>query len=146
MIAFAIFFVILLLVFTEFNTGVAGMTSVVLFKRRSNASTDQSASGLNSNSDEEKIKVQSSAPSDEDARRENEEDVKEALEQQPRMRNTFTWQHMHYEVPGRRLLNDISGYVAPGKLTALMGESGAGKVRAIHEHHLWLVGVDVGSS
>ncbi|KAG2062951.1 hypothetical protein BDR04DRAFT_1164429 [Suillus decipiens] len=27
----------------------------------------------------------------------------------------------------RRLLDDVSGYVAPGKLTALMGESGAGK-------------------
>lgn len=29
----------------------------------------------------------------------------------------------------RRLLDDVSGFVAPGKLTALMGESGAGKVR-----------------
>jgi ATP-binding cassette subfamily G (WHITE) protein 2 (SNQ2) len=28
----------------------------------------------------------------------------------------------------RQLLDDISGYVVPGKLTALMGESGAGKV------------------
>ena len=28
----------------------------------------------------------------------------------------------------RKLLDNISGFVAPGKLTALMGESGAGKV------------------
>ena len=27
-----------------------------------------------------------------------------------------------------RLLDEVSGFVAPGKLTALMGESGAGKV------------------
>ena len=28
----------------------------------------------------------------------------------------------------RQLLDDVSGYVAPGKLTALVGSSGAGKV------------------
>ena len=30
-----------------------------------------------------------------------------------------------------RLLYDVSGYVAPGKLTALMGGSGAGKVKCL---------------
>ena len=47
--------------------------------------------------------------------------------------DTFSWEGLNYTVPigggaERRLLNDISGYVVPGKLTALMGESGAGKV------------------
>jgi ATP-binding cassette subfamily G (WHITE) protein 2 (SNQ2) len=47
--------------------------------------------------------------------------------------DTFTWHHVQYVVPisggsERRLLDDVSGYVAPGKLTALMGESGMGKV------------------
>ena len=47
--------------------------------------------------------------------------------------DVFTWRHLEYDVrlgkgETRRLLEDISGYVAPGKLTALMGESGAGKV------------------
>ncbi|KAG2224969.1 hypothetical protein INT45_000090 [Circinella minor] len=44
---------------------------------------------------------------------------------------TFTWQHINYEVPFKggplQLLNDISGIVKPGHLTALMGSSGAGK-------------------
>ena len=45
----------------------------------------------------------------------------------------FSWKNIEYEVPisgkeMRKLLDDVSGYVAPGKLTALMGESGAGKV------------------
>ncbi|KAI9499206.1 ABC-2 type transporter-domain-containing protein [Zychaea mexicana] len=44
---------------------------------------------------------------------------------------TFSWQHVHYEVPFKggplHLLNDISGIVKPGHLTALMGSSGAGK-------------------
>lgn len=52
----------------------------------------------------------------------------------PVMADVFTWRHLEYDVPigkgeTRRLLEDISGFVAPGKLTALMGESGAGKVR-----------------
>lgn len=50
----------------------------------------------------------------------------------PATSGIFTWQHIQYVVPvsggRRRLLNDVSGYVVPGKLTALMGESGAGKV------------------
>ena len=53
--------------------------------------------------------------------------------------DVFTWQHIQYTVPvssgERRLLDDVSGYVAPGKLTALMGESGAGKV--CHLSCLW---------
>jgi ATP-binding cassette, subfamily G (WHITE), member 2, SNQ2 len=51
----------------------------------------------------------------------------------PMMADVFTWRHLEYDVvvgkgETRRLLDDVSGYVAPGKLTALMGESGAGKV------------------
>jgi ATP-binding cassette subfamily G (WHITE) protein 2 (SNQ2) len=49
----------------------------------------------------------------------------------------FSWQHVDYTVPipgrdDRKLLSDISGYVAPGKLTALMGESGAGKTTLLN--------------
>ncbi|EWY79905.1 hypothetical protein FOYG_16970 [Fusarium oxysporum NRRL 32931] len=43
----------------------------------------------------------------------------------------LTWENLTYTVPvdrgERRLLNEISGYVRPGELTALMGSSGAGK-------------------
>lgn len=49
------------------------------------------------------------------------------------MMEILSWQNLKYAIPiskgeTRLLLNDISGYVAPGKLTALMGETGAGKV------------------
>ncbi|KAI7852667.1 ABC-2 type transporter-domain-containing protein [Circinella umbellata] len=44
---------------------------------------------------------------------------------------TFSWHHINYQVPFKggplHLLNDISGIVKPGHLTALMGSSGAGK-------------------
>ena len=51
----------------------------------------------------------------------------------PLSNEVFTWHDLQYDVPVaggnvRRLLDNVSGYVAPGNLTALMGESGAGKV------------------
>ncbi len=51
----------------------------------------------------------------------------------PMMTDVFTWRNIQYDVNMKKgetrcLLDNISGFVAPGKLTALMGESGAGKV------------------
>lgn len=55
-----------------------------------------------------------------------------AMKEQKPMTDVFTWRNLKYTVPvdggERLLLDDVSGFVAPGKLTALMGESGAGKV------------------
>lgn len=43
----------------------------------------------------------------------------------------FTWRDINYDIPvkegTRRLLDQVSGWVKPGTLTALMGVSGAGK-------------------
>ena len=62
-----------------------------------------------------------------------------AIKSQPKMTDIFSWQKISYTVPighceTRKLLDNVSGYVAPGKLTALMGESGAGKVRVFYEY------------
>ncbi|KAJ3023036.1 hypothetical protein HKX48_004518 [Thoreauomyces humboldtii] len=47
----------------------------------------------------------------------------------------FTWKHINYTVPTKdgpkQLLNDVSGFVRAGQLTALMGSSGAGKTTLI---------------
>lgn len=44
--------------------------------------------------------------------------------------DVFCWKHINYDIQiegeNRRLLQDVQGYVEPGKLTALMGASGAG--------------------
>jgi len=49
--------------------------------------------------------------------------------------DVFSFSHVSYTVVTpdghKQLLDDVSGYVAPGKLTALMGESGAGKVSIV---------------
>ena len=60
--------------------------------------------------------------------------AEKALATAEKMTDTFSWEDLSYKVPisgggEKKLLNDVSGYVVPGKLTALMGESGAGKVR-----------------
>ncbi|WFD27171.1 hypothetical protein MNAN1_002167 [Malassezia nana] len=50
--------------------------------------------------------------------------------------SVFSWNNITYDVlikgKTRRLLNYVSGYVAPGKMTALMGESGAGKTTLLN--------------
>lgn len=99
---------------------------MILFKRgtKSPVLSDATAEGT----DEEKTSPSAVAPDNHTDKKE----VKKALAAQPAMTNVFSWQHVQYTVPvsggERKLLDDVSGYVAPGKLTALMGESGAGKV------------------
>jgi ATP-binding cassette, subfamily G (WHITE), member 2, SNQ2 len=101
----------------------------VLFKRGSKAQVLRQATASAGN-DEEKVQATSSPSSTVGS--EDSKDKNQAMHEQPKMTKTFSWKHLNYavSVSGERrlLLNDISGFVAPGKLTALMGESGAGKV------------------
>ncbi|PPQ79035.1 hypothetical protein CVT25_002344 [Psilocybe cyanescens] len=134
-IAFGIFFLLWYLVFSEYNTGHGGDSSVLMFKRGSKAQVLKEAEA-EVGGDEEKGGAAAPARGSEETTSEEAEKSKNAMHDQPKMVNTFSWQHISYTVmvsgESRLLLDDVSGYVAPGKLTALMGESGAGKTTLLN--------------
>jgi hypothetical protein len=66
------------------------------------------------------------AMSADDRRTHNDVDTEKAFKDHAAV-NIFSFQHLNYDISlghgqNRRLLDDVSGYVQPGKLTALMGE------------------------
>ncbi|KAJ7261710.1 ABC-2 type transporter-domain-containing protein [Mycena haematopus] len=126
-VAFAIGFIGFLLVFTEFNTSSMADAPVVLYKRGSKTA----AALVGGPADEEKAGATGDASAAVD-----QAEVKDALAEAPAMTDIFSWQNLSYFVPvkddTRKLLDNVSGYVIPGKLTALMGESGAGKTTLLN--------------
>lgn len=116
-----------LLFFTQYDKRTARETSVTLYKEGSDRVPVYEVA------DEEK-----GVPGDRDEKREepgtaDDSDERVPKSEAPGQRDIFSWKNIQYEVPVagghiRKLLDDVSGYVAPGKLTALMGETGAGKV------------------
>jgi ATP-binding cassette subfamily G (WHITE) protein 2 (SNQ2) len=130
-IAFGIAFVAALLFFTEYNTHIPGEKSVTLFKRGAHTAVVSEAQEKGGATDEERGNVDSRG-AEEKLRADSGDSISV-----PMMTDVFTWKNVQYDVSlkkgeTRRLLDNISGFVAPGKLTALMGESGAGKTTLLN--------------
>ncbi|KAF8345691.1 pleiotropic drug resistance ABC transporter, partial [Amanita rubescens] len=129
-------FFLLLAIFTEFNTKVAGETPSLKFKRGTKAPVVQAAQ-KEVNDEENDVRGAANGELETiDQAIASEEKAKEAMLDQPKMTNVFSWEHLTYKVrvSGKEmtLSDDVFGYVAPGKLTALMGESGAGKTTLLN--------------
>jgi ATP-binding cassette subfamily G (WHITE) protein 2 (SNQ2) len=118
-VAFAIGFITLLLVFTEFNTASSADNPVLLFKRGSK--TAALVESGDANADAEKAGAGGAGDALAAA---DKAEVDDALAAAPTMTDIFSWQNLNYVVPvkdgTRKLLDNVSGYVVPGKLTALM--------------------------
>ncbi|RDW88005.1 putative ABC1 transport protein [Coleophoma cylindrospora] len=125
MFAFMIFFLCLYLGATEFNSATSSSAEVLVF-RRGHVPSQILAAEKNAKNDEAGVPVGTEGR-DIDQTAQQDEQV-QALAPQT---DVFTWKDVCYDIKikdePRRLLDNVSGWVKPGTLTALMGVSGAGK-------------------
>jgi len=122
LIAFLIAFMVIYFVATELNSSTTSTAEVLVFRRGHVPSYMQGTETKRVANDEEVAAPEGAS--------------KEGAESQdvnviPPQKDIFTWRDVTYNIPvkegTRTLLDNVSGYVKPGTLTALMGVSGAGK-------------------
>jgi ABC-type multidrug transport system ATPase subunit len=130
MFAFMIFFLFLYLFATEFNSATDSSAEVLVF-RRGHVPKHLIEAEKAAKNDEEAPAASAStgAAGNDDTDQDKEQDEQvQALAPQT---DVFTWTDVCYDIKikgePRRLLDNVSGWVKPGTLTALMGVSGAGK-------------------
>jgi ABC-type multidrug transport system ATPase subunit len=121
LIAFLVGFMIIYFVASELNSATTSTAEALVFRRGHEPASFRQ--DHKSGSD-----VESTKPSQAQPVAGTEDKGMGAIQPQS---DTFTWRDVSYdiEIKGepRRLLDNVSGWVKPGTLTALMGVSGAGK-------------------
>ena len=127
--AFFIFFVFLTCVGMEVMKPNAGGGAITVFKRGQVPKKVEETieTGGRANDDETGQTTQVTPAMAGEAEEKTEVDG-DAMQQVAKNETIFTFQDVNYTIPyekgERRLLQDVQGYVRPGKLTALMGASG----------------------
>lgn len=118
--AFWIFFLFTYLLASEFNSRGGSSADVLVYQRGAKLPAMQDVDGAN---DEEKVATR--GPSTTEPRDEK------SMTAIPAQKDVFSWENVTLDIKikgePRRLLDNVSGWVKPGTLTALMGTSGAGK-------------------
>ncbi|OCL11346.1 ABC drug exporter AtrF [Glonium stellatum] len=126
-IAFAVLYILITAIATEFLSFAASGGGALVFKKSKKARKDFRQQFT----DEEKIVANNSS-----SHTATQRGQEEALGQISKSESIFTWQNIQYTVPyqggEKKLLNGVSGYVKPGMLVALMGASGAGKTTLLN--------------
>ncbi|GAB1213678.1 hypothetical protein ATERTT37_002828 [Aspergillus terreus] len=121
LIAFLVGFLAIYFVATELNSSTTSTSEVLVFRRGHEPPALKNGGA----DDEESSSTDAPVPASSDEKAQSE------LPPLPPQRDIFTWRDVSYdiEIKGepRRLLDNVSGWVKPGTLTALMGVSGAGK-------------------
>jgi ATP-binding cassette subfamily G (WHITE) protein 2 (PDR) len=132
MFAFMIFFLFVYLFATEFNSATDSSAEVLVF-RRGHVPQQLAEAEKAAKNDEEAPPAAGGAG----AGSAGKDDAEQEKQQNEQVRalapqtDVFTWKDVCYDIKikgePRRLLDNVSGWVKPGTLTALMGVSGAGK-------------------
>ena len=127
--AFFIFFVFLTVVGMELMKPNAGGGALTVFKRGQVPKSVEKTieTGGRDKKDEESGSGGNILPSTSNSQ-EQATGTDEAAQQVAKNETVFTFQNVNYTIPyqkgERKLLQDVQGYVRPGRLTALMGASG----------------------
>ncbi|KAK5173259.1 uncharacterized protein LTR77_001940 [Saxophila tyrrhenica] len=124
LIGFFIGFMIIYFVAVELNSSTSSSAEVLVFRR------GHVPGYMQKENDEEAPPAEKGATQDSSSSGDD-GDGKADVNVIPPQHDIFTWKDVSYdiEIKGepRRLLDNVSGWVRPGTLTALMGTSGAGK-------------------
>lgn len=136
-----IFFVILTMIGMELQKPNKGGSSVTIFKRgEAPESVERSLNNKPPAEDEEAARKENSSATN--------SDESEEVSGIAQSTSIFTWKDVNYVIPygggKKQLLKNVQGYVKPGRLTALMGASGAGLVISFRSTRIFMLTQSIG--
>ncbi|QGA18207.1 hypothetical protein EYB26_005891 [Talaromyces marneffei] len=132
-ISWLIFFVVLTMIGMELQKPNKGGSSVTVFKRgQAPRDVDDALKNKTNPGDEEAgVQAQKNCNTEQDSA-----DGEKSVEGIAKNTAIFTWQHVNYDIQvkegQKRLLDEVQGYIRPGRLTAMMGASGSGKTTLLN--------------